>query len=345
MKTVTLTEFGPVENLIDAHAQIPVIGPQDVLLRVRAFGFNPIDFQTRQMGFEMLEAPVVLGFDVAGSIEEVGSEVTTLKRGDEVMAWLGGPSMAGGYAEYAAVPAALVVRKPPRLAFVQAASVPLAGLTALRSLRRGRLDASKSLLVTGGAGGVGSWTILLAKALGVTRIATTAGSEASRAYLIDHLGLKDDQIVNYYGLDRDRLASATRGANGGALFDITMDCVGGSMTSLCCDVVEFEGSVISIVNAPKDNSHPKEVADEETLFSRSAAFHCELVFAQTEYAPSKSYGRYTEQLAFLCELIADGSLALPNVTEVGGLSADSVREAHRLLESGHTRGKLVAVVD
>lgn len=345
MKTVSLTQFGAVENLIDAEAEMPVIGPQDVLLRVCAFGFNPVDFQTRQVGFEALKAPVVLGFDVAGVIDEVGAEVRTFKRGDEVMAWLGGPSMAGGYAEYAAVPAAFVARKPPRLTFAEAASVPLAGLTAIRSLRRGRLDASKSLLVTGGAGGVGSWAILLAKALGAARIVTTCGSEASRAYIREHLGLKEDQIVNYPGLHRDGLAGAARDANDGRLYDIAMDCVGGSMTSLCCDVIEFEGSVISIVSGPKDSSHPKELVDEEMLYSRSAAFHFELVFAQTEYASGKSYETYTQQLAFLSELIANGSLALPKVTEIGDLSADTVRAAHRLLESGHTKGKLVAVVN
>jgi len=344
MRTVSLIRFGGADNLVDAEAPLPTPRPRDVLLQVRALGFNPVDFQTRQSGFETLEAPIVLGFEVAGVVEDVGSDVAGLQRGDQVMAWLGGPSMAGGYAEYVAVPAAFVTRKPERLSFVEAASVPLAGLTALRSLRRSRLAASRSLLVAGGAGGVGSWTILLARALGAGRIVTTAGSDASRQYLRDHLGLADDQIVRYPGLSRGELASAVRAANGGALYDIAVDCVGGNMTSLCCDVIEFEGSVVSLVNAPKDNSHPEELADEEALFSRSAAFHFELVFAQAEYGSPQLYAPYTEQLGFLSDLIAAGSAVLPKVTNVGSLSAETVRAAHRMLETGHTRGKLVAVV-
>jgi NADPH2:quinone reductase len=345
MKTVALTEFGAAENLTDAHAERPAIEAHEVLMQIRACGFNPIDYQIRQAGFEALEPPMVLGFEVAGVVSDIGSGITTLARGQEVMAWLGGPSLAGGYAEYAAVPAAFVTRKPEKVSFAQAAAVPLAGLTALRSLRRGRLSGHRSLLVAGGAGGVGSWTILLAKALGAHRIVTTAGSESSRDYLRTHLGLADDQIIGYVDMSRADLAAAARAANEGALFDVTVDCVGKRMTSLCCDVVDFEGTVISLVNAPKDNSYPPEDADEEALFRRSAAFHCELAFAQAEYGSPSSYPAYTEPLDYLSALISQGSLTLPRVTTLGNLCAVTARAAHRLLESGHTHGKLVAVVD
>jgi NADPH:quinone reductase-like Zn-dependent oxidoreductase len=124
MKTVALTEFGAAENLTDAHAERPAIEAHEVLIQVRACGVNPIDYQIRQAGFEGLEPPTVLGFEVAGVVNDIGSGVTTLARGQEVMAWLGGPSLAGGYAEYAAVPAAFVTRKPEKLSFAQADAPP-----------------------------------------------------------------------------------------------------------------------------------------------------------------------------------------------------------------------------
>jgi alcohol dehydrogenase len=345
MRTVTLTKFGGVENLVDGEAGLPDIDREEILVQVRALGFNPVDCQIRQAGFEDLRAPVTLGFEVAGVVQRVGAGLHTRKPGDEVMAWLGGPGMAGGYAEYVRVPAAFAVPKPSSLTFAQAAAVPLAGLTALRSLCRAPVGAHESLLVAGGAGGVGSWTILLAEALGAGHIVTTAGSEASRRYLRETLGLRDDQIVDYQGLSRAELAEAARAANAGTAYRTAIDCVGGHMTTLCCDAIDFEGSVVSIVNAPKDNSHPAEEAAEEVLFSRSATFYFELVFAQAQYGSTRLYPAYAKQLERLAKLIVAGRARLPQITTVGTLSAQTVRDAHRQLESGHTRGKLVAIVD
>src|SRR6266700_1312365 len=136
MRAVMLTAFGDKEGLVERSAEIPRPGAGDVLIRNHAIGFNPIDYQIRQTGFEEIQAPIILGFDVAGVVESVGADVTNIRPGDEVMAWLGGRSVAGGYAEYSRVPAMLTARKPRSLSFAQAAAVPLAGLTALRSLQR-----------------------------------------------------------------------------------------------------------------------------------------------------------------------------------------------------------------
>src|SRR5579872_2148366 len=175
MRAVILERFGGIDGLADAELPIPSCAEDEILIRVRAVGFNPVDFQTRQVGFEGLVPPLTLGFDVAGVVAATGSAVTNFFPGEEVMAWLGGPSLAGGYAEYVATPATFVARKPGRLTFAQAASVPVTSLTALESLRRGGLDHEKALFVAGGAGGVGSWAILLARAMGHRNLATTAG--------------------------------------------------------------------------------------------------------------------------------------------------------------------------
>jgi alcohol dehydrogenase len=345
MRTVECFAFGDLEHLVDGNANIPEIESGDVLVRNHAVGFNPIDFQTRKHGFEELRTPMVLGFDVAGVVERVGPDVSSVHPGDEVMAWLGGPSMAGGYAEYSRAPAALVALKPKNTSFEEAAAVPLAGLTALRCLQRNRCGAQRSLLIAGGAGGVGSWGILIARALGCERIVTTSGTEEGRSYIRNCLGIPERQIIHYLGLDRADLAAAARHANDGALFDATVDCVGGGMTTLCCDVVGFGGTVTVLVSAPLDSSHPPNVASEETLFARAAAVHFELIFSEAEYGGRGRQTRYAGDLQTLGHMIESGRLQLPRITTLGRLSAATVRNAHRILEAGHARGKLVASVD
>ncbi|HKP27317.1 MAG TPA: NADP-dependent oxidoreductase [Dongiaceae bacterium] len=343
MRAVILEKFGGAEHLADATLPMPAVGGDDVLIRVKAVGFNPTDYQLRQNGHPSLKPPVVLGRDVAGVVEACGANVRDLNPGDAVFANLV-PRWLGGYAEYVAAPACYVALKPVSLSFAEAASVPVAAMTALCALRRARPDASKSLLVASGAGGVGSWAIGFAKAFSITRIVTTAGSDASRGYIKDVLGIDAARIVDYRGRGRADLAQATIAANGG-LFEIALDCVGGAMTHLCCDVVAFEGDVVSVVNGPKDQSRAPAEADEDQLFDRSAAFHFEMISAIAYGAPAERQGIYRERLRDIAGHIERGAVRLPAVTTLGPLSAATVREAHRRLESGHTIGKLVATVD
>jgi NADPH2:quinone reductase len=343
MRAVILERFGGTEGLVDATLPIPAIGPNDILIRVRAVGFNPTDYQLRQTGHPTLKLPVVLGRDVAGVVERCGP-VTDFKPGDAIYAYLV-PRWLGGYAEYVAAPHWFAAPKPESLSFVQAASVPVASMTALQALRRARPGAGKSLLVAGGAGGVGSWVIGFAQAFGLTRIVTTAGTETSRAYLRDALGIPEARIVQYRGRDRADLAAAAIAANDGRLFDITLDCVGGGMTHLCCDVVEFEGDVVSVVNGPRDQSHGVTEADEDNLFDRAASFHFEMISAIAYYAPQARHTIYQERLREISAMIDRGSVRMPAITDLGPLSAAVVREAHQRLEGGHTIGKLVATVE
>lgn len=344
MRAVILEKFGGPEGLFDGTLPVPEVGPHDVLIRVKAVAFNPTDYQLRQAGHPSLKAAVVLGRDVSGIVEACGDDVTALKPGDAVYSCLV-PRSIGGYAEFVAIPHWFVAVKPVSLSFIEAASVPVTGLTALQSLRRARPGPSKSLLMAGGAGGVGSWAIAIAKAFGMTRIVTTAGSAASRTYLRDVLGIADSRIVGYRDRNRADLAAAAIAANDGQPFDISLDCVGGAMTHLCCDTVEFEGDVVSIVNGPMDASHDAATADEDILFDKSAAFHFMLTSALANHAPAARHTIYGDQLRELTAMIDGGQIRLPTITNLGSLSASIVREAHRRLEAGHTIGKLTATVE
>jgi NADPH:quinone reductase-like Zn-dependent oxidoreductase len=344
MKVVSLAAFGDSRNFTDLEAPLPELRAREVLIRTKAVGFNPIDYQVRASGFENLAAPIVLGFELSGIVERIGPGVTSLAVGDQVMAWLGGPSLAGGYAEFAAAPEDFVVRMPSKLSFAEAAGIPLGAVTALRSLQRSELTLEKSLLIAGGSGGVGSWAILLAAALGHRGVVTTAGSDRSAGYIEEHLGVPRSNILRYKGLARAALAAEAMRLNNDARFDIALDCVGDSMTRLCCDAVDFGGTVVSIVNGPRVSPIPGELADEDILFNKSAAFHFELLFAQTEYAPDRPTDSYAKDLQRIAALIEAGSLRLPRITEIGTLSAATVQAAHQALETGHTIGKLIATV-
>lgn len=338
MRVIELSEFGGPENLREATRHGPVCGPMDIRIAVRAVSFNPIDYKLRQRAYDSARLPLVLGFDVAGTVTETGQEVSDIARGDAVMAYLGGPSMAGGYASEVVVPRALAGLKPRNIGFAEAAAIPLTALTALQCLKRTGIAPSQSLLVTGAAGGVGSWVILIARALGVTRISATAGRTESAAYLHEECNLPAGRIIDYYDTTSAELTARTLAANDGAFYDVAIDCAGGLMTHLSCETIGLGGHVVSIVNGP-------DPSVEEVLFDRSATFHSELVYAAAETGDPARYGVYARQLAELAALIERQALRLPRLTDLGPLSAASVAEAHRLLAGGKTIGKLVARVD
>ena len=134
MKVIAINEFGATDNFFEEQRDIPQPREDEVLLRIRAGSFNPIDYKIRQGRFGG-NLPLVLGHDAAGVIAEVGSNVSRLRVGDEVWAYLGGPSSNGAYAEYVSLPHEFVTVRPRILSFEEAASVPVAGLTANQSIR------------------------------------------------------------------------------------------------------------------------------------------------------------------------------------------------------------------
>jgi NADPH:quinone reductase-like Zn-dependent oxidoreductase len=171
MKAVTFASYGPVEILRIEDHPLPDISADAVLVRVAAVGVNPADWRIRNGQFKRflkIERPFVPGSDVAGTVVEVGKDVTHVNAGDAVFAMT--PLRAGGAcAEYVTVPARLVARAPRSLPLNDAAPLPLAGLTALQGLRdHGKLRAGQSLLVVGGSGGVGHLAVQIGKALGAS---------------------------------------------------------------------------------------------------------------------------------------------------------------------------------
>lgn len=192
MKAIVIEEFGGAEQLKEQEVAKPACGVNQVLIRTHATSVNPVDFKIRQ-GY-MKEAadnfPLILGGDVAGTVAEVGSNVTRFREGDRVFAR---PREFGTYAEYVAVDADIIARIPENLSFEEAAAIPLAAMTAWQALvDHGRLGKGQKVLIHAGSGGVGTYAIQIAKSLSA-EVASTA-SDSNEA-LLQSLGV--DHFINY----------------------------------------------------------------------------------------------------------------------------------------------------
>lgn len=202
MKAIMLQRFGAPEVLALLDTDIPAPKADEVLIRMHAAGLNPIDAKTRQgLGFaaaaikdQLPHKPWIPGYDAAGIIEAVGTNVSSLKVGDAVYGMIGFPNAGGAYAEYACAEAIHVIKKPERLGFAEAAATPLAALTAWQALyEHGHISAGDRVLIHAAAGGVGHFAAQFAKAHGATVIATASAS--NRAFVLDTLGV--DEFIDY----------------------------------------------------------------------------------------------------------------------------------------------------
>ena len=174
MRTIAEEEFGGSIALMDLP--VPEIGPDEVLIRVRAAGVNPFDWKVADgalQGERKHRFPLILGFDAAGVVERVGAEVSALAEGDEVYGYLFKPVVGGGaYAEYVSAPASIVARKPESVGFAEAAALPTPGLTAMDLVDAADPREGEIVLVVGATGGVGSYAVQLASRRGARVIAT-----------------------------------------------------------------------------------------------------------------------------------------------------------------------------
>lgn len=184
MKAIVIEHYGSVEELKQKQVAIPTPQKDEVLIEVYATAVNPVDWKTRKGELQEklpFSFPIIIGLDASGIIVEAGTNITRFKPGDKVYTKVANVGK-GSYAEYVIVKEDHIARMPENLSFVQAASVPLAGLTAWQSLvDYARIQKGDHVFIHGGAGGVGSFAIQIAKALGAH--VTTTTSLANHAFL------------------------------------------------------------------------------------------------------------------------------------------------------------------
>jgi NADPH:quinone reductase-like Zn-dependent oxidoreductase len=331
MKAIVLSSFGSADNFAAADLPMPEVRQGEVRIKVKAVSFNPVDYQIRKGQPEgRLVRSMILGRDLSGSVDAVQEDVTDFRVGDEVFSYVCNLASSGTYAEYVSVPAELVARKPASLTHEQAAAVPVAGITASLALSKARAGKTTSVFIAGGAGGVGTFAIRLARQLGVRNLVTTAGKAESRAYLVEQCGLSEDQIVDYKD---GGFVERARERNGGG-FDVALDLVGGGMLSACCALLAVDGNLASITEAPSQD-------DFEILFQKNASFHSVGANAYSLVDDRAAWRKYREMLEHLVQHFDSGALAPPTIHILGRLSPEVVKQAHALLESNAVQGKLV----
>ena len=331
MKAIVLRSFGSAENFSAANLPMPEVREGEVRIKIKAVSFNPVDYQIRRGEPESKGVrSMILGQDLSGIVDAVHEDVADFRVNDEVFSYVCNLASSGTYAEYVSVPAELVARKPASLTHEQAAAAPVAGITATVALEKARIDKTKSVFVAGGAGGVGTFAILLAHQRGVRKLVTTAGNPDSRSYLVEQCALRDDQIVDY--TDAGFIERAVKQNGGG--FDVALDLVGGEMLSACCALLAVDGHLASATEAPGRE-------DFETLFQKNASFHAVGAHAYSLTDDRAAWRKYREMLEHLSRHFDSGALAPPPIRVLGKLSPEVVKQAHALLESKGVRGKLV----
>ncbi|GGJ80917.1 zinc-dependent alcohol dehydrogenase family protein [Pseudomonas matsuisoli] len=319
MKAMTLKSFGSPESfeLRDVPKPVPQAG--QVLVRVHATSINPLDYQVRRGDYAgLVQLPAITGHDVSGVVEQVGPGVKNFAAGDEV--WytpqiFEGP---GSYAEYHVAAESIIGKKPPSLSHLEAASLTLVGGTVWEALVvRASLRVGESILIHGGAGGVGHIAIQVAKAMGA-RVFTTvrqANAEFARS-------MGADVIIDY---EKDDYVDAVIRETDGRGVDVVFDTIGGDALSRSPDALAQLGRVVTIV----DITQPQNVVQ---AWGKNASYH--FVFTR------QNRGKLDE----LSALVERGQLR-PHVGEVYSLA--DIALAHARLESPNNglRGKIAIAVE
>ncbi|WP_445143559.1 zinc-dependent alcohol dehydrogenase family protein [Dyella sp. Tek66A03] len=311
------------------HATIarPVAGPGQVLVRVKASGVNPLDLKIRSGAADHARHPLpaILGIDLAGVIVSIGPGVTTFRTGDEVYGMTGGVGgVQGSLAEYAAVDADLLALKPANFSMREAASMPLAFITAWEGLvDRANVHAGQTVLVQGGAGGVGSVVIQLARALDATVFATVS---AARTEVIARLAATPIDHAQYAVDDYVAIHTLGRG------FDIVYDTAGGASLDASFKAVKRFGHVVSALGWGTHALAP--------LSFRAATYSG--VFTLLPLLTGEGRAHHGEILREATRLAEMGKL-VPRI-DPRRFDLTSVGDAHELLESGQAQGKVVVDV-
>lgn len=322
MKAIILNEKFQLE---DGITNQPQPKNNEVLIQIKASGFNPIDYQMLENELErkLIKSPI-LGRELSGIIVEKGTDVTQFNIGDEVFCGSGSMGSNGTYAEYISVPESIVSLKPKNISFEQAAAIPSAGLTSLQIFNRLQLQPEQTILITGAAGGVGSFLIKILLAHHIQNFIVTVGSEENRQMLIN-LGVKNNQIINY---KQENLAENILKANNNLPFDIGIDLVGNYISEITADVLKINGTYVDVTALVTKDAH-------EMLFNKGCLI---MNISNYSYSMIKKYDYYQNSLIEIKNLIESGAIPPPQHKVIGDLSLKTVLQAHSILKNNQTQG-------
>jgi NADPH2:quinone reductase len=314
MRAMVIREFGGPEVFEERDVPKPAPGPTELLVKVYATSVNPVDYKIRRAGaWAGVEPPAIIGYDVSGVVEEIGSVVEEWQPGDPVYYTpeiLGGPP--GSYAEYHVVDQAIVAHKPGNLSHVEAASIPLAGATAWGALvPRANIWAGETVLIHG-CGGVGSLAVQIAKASGA-RVFVTCSD-----YMLDQAReLGADRAIDYHTED---FVQVVEDETAGVGASIVFDTVGSDTLTRSMQVMQPFGELVGIVGT-----------DTGFMGANAKNLTVRFMFLQRDRNPLNVLGTLLEREQI--RPVIDAVMPLREVAE-----------AHRRLEQGGVRGKIVLQV-
>lgn len=332
MKAVVMTSGGGPEVLHMQDIPEPKIqSAHEVLVRLRAAGVNPLDTKLRNKPTSYaLQPPLVLGCDGAGTVAEIGSKVRNFKAGDEVyFCQCGFGHRDGTYAQYAVVEEPLLAKKPNSLHFHEAAAIPLVAITAWEALfDRATLKAGQTALIHGGAGGVGHVAIQFAKQIGA-RVATTVSSDEKAAFAQAHGA---DRVIRYK--QEDFVATGLTWTDRQGV-DCALDTVGGDTFEQTFAVVCCYGNLVTLLQ-------PSTSVDWTLARQRNLRIGFELMLSPLLLRLEQEKRHQGNILRDCAQRVDQGELKIHVDTT---LPLAQATDAHRRLESGQVKGKVVLAID
>ena len=333
MKAIGLYKYLPIEHeesLLDLDIEKPTPKKRELLVKIHAISVNPIDTKVKAPKEQVEEIPKILGWDAVGIVEETGEDCELFKRGDYVY-YAGSIAKPGANSEYHIVDERIVGKKPETITDAEAAALPLTAITAWEGLfERLGIDLhgnneNKTILIIGGAGGVGSIGIQLAKLAGLTVIATASRQETTdwckqfgADYVINHFKPFTEQLqaLNIHNVDYIYCLNSTE-----------------QHWDNMAAVIKPQGKICSIVDAKKE-------LNLNVLKSKSATFVWEFMFTKAIYETEDMVTQH-EILSEVAKLVDDGKVKTTVTTILSPIHAENVRKAHQMIESGKTIGKIV----
>jgi len=327
MKAMVITGHGGPEVFAYQEHPDPTLGDYDLLVQVQATSVNPVDCKVRQGSRFQRTFPLILGYDVSGTVVALGERVQGFQIGDAVYA---SPNLMrpGANAEYVAIDSRSAAHKPTSLDHTSAAVLPLVSLTAWEALyRRADLQPGQMVLIHAGAGGVGHIAIQLAKLRGC-QVITTAGRDES-LHFCRH-SLNADRVINYR---QDNFVEVVMEMTAGQGCPVIFDTVGDDVFVQSLECIAVEGQLVTILPTKTDR-----IADH--LFLKSVTLHYEFMGIPTIHGRQPQ--RQGQILSALSRLV-DSGLVTPHVSQTVSLF-EQLPQAHQLQETGHTIGKIAVQV-
>ncbi len=333
VKAIGVYKYLPIkeeQSLVDIQIDTPSPNGQDLLVAVKAISVNPVDTKIRAPKDQVEIDPRILGWDAVGEVVDVGSEVEYYAIGDQVY-YAGDITRPGSNSEFQLVDERIVGKKPVSLSFAESAALPLTSITAWEALfdrlgvsQQGD-DSGKSILIIGGAGGVGSVAIQLANKLTNLEVIATASREESRDWC---LKLGANRVINHYSMLDELAAQGIKNVD----YILCLNNTYQHWLSMV-DLIAAQGRICSIVETT-------EAINVNVLKSKSATFVWEFMFTRSMYQ-TKDMIEQKRLLDSIANLIDRGELITTVNRIIRPINAKNLRQAHAMIEEGNTIGKIV----